>query len=149
LRRSDPEKQAGSSEQAVPSEYHAKFSEELHNYLREYIRNADQKATFFFAGATALLAFLHSQKGTSRWLKDVRTWTVVDGLAFLAMISLALSACALLSVVFPRLKGSRRGLIFFSAIAEYESSREYADADEVLRRSMASVVTQNRPLMVT
>lgn len=26
---------------------HAKFSEEVHNYVREYIRNADQKATFF------------------------------------------------------------------------------------------------------
>ena len=74
----DTEKQAASSAITVVADSHARFAEELHNYLREYIRNADQKATFFFAGATALLAFLHSQKGTSRWLKDVQTWTVVQ-----------------------------------------------------------------------
>lgn len=126
---------------AVPpvlGDYHPKFSEELHNYLREYIRNADQKAAFFFAGATAMLAFLHSHQGTAHWLKDIRTWSLIDGLSFVAMLALALSACALLSVVFPRLKGSKRGLIFFSAIAEHDSGREYAS--EVLRRSTDELV---------
>jgi hypothetical protein len=42
------------------SERHAKFSQDTHDYLREYIRNADQKATFFFAALTALLAFLNT-----------------------------------------------------------------------------------------
>ena len=35
-----------------------KFSEEVHNYVREYIRNADQKATFFFATLTAIPALI-------------------------------------------------------------------------------------------
>jgi hypothetical protein len=123
---------------AAPSEYHSKFAEEIHNYLREYIRNADQKATFFFAAVTALLAFLNTRGGPSHWLKDVRTWTMVDGLSFVAMLFLAMSACVLLSVVFPRLKGSRRGIIFFSAIAEYDSGQEYAGT--VLRQATSDIV---------
>jgi len=122
----------------VPADYHANFSEDVHNYIREHIRNADQKAAFFFAAATALLAFLHSQNATSRWLKDIRTWSFIDALAFLAMAGLASSALVLLAVVFPRLKGSRPGILFFNAIAEHDSSSEYAD--EVLRRSVHDIV---------
>src|ERR1035441_7419098 len=68
LERSEPAQSCETDKQAaspvptpspVAADYHAKFAEEVHNYLREYIRNADQKAAFFFAGATALLAFLH------------------------------------------------------------------------------------------
>jgi hypothetical protein len=54
------------------------------------------------------------------------------------MLGLAISAAILLWVVFPRTKGSRRGLLFFSAIAEYESSAKYAD--DVLLRSGDEVV---------
>ena len=122
----------------TPDAYHAKFAEEIHNYLREYIRNADQKATFFFAAATALLAFLNTRGGPSRWLKNVQTWSMVDGLSFVAMLFLALSAGVLLSVVFPRLKGSRRGIIFFNAIAEYDSGQEYAA--NVLCQSTSDIV---------
>lgn len=107
---------------------HAKFSDETHSYVREYIRNADQKATFFFAALTAILAFLNAQNVPSRWLKDVRLWSFVDGLGFLSMLGLAGGAVTLLAVVFPRLKGSRRGLLFFNAITEYDNSAEYANA---------------------
>lgn len=133
------DKQSAALPVLTASDYHPKFSEELHNYLREYIRNADQKAAFFFAGATAMLAFLHSHQGTAHWLKDIRTWSLIDTLSFVALLALALSACALLGVVFPRLKGSKRGLIFFSAIAEHDSAREYTT--EVLRRSVDELVT--------
>jgi hypothetical protein len=132
---------AGEQKHTV-SDRHAKFSEDVHNYLREYIRNADQKATFFFAVLTALLAFLNTQNVPARWLKDVRLWTFVDGLGFISMTGLALGAVILLWVVLPRLKGSRRGLIFFHAIAEYESSTEYAtdvltnSGDEIVRRKL-------------
>lgn len=105
---------------------HVRFSDEAHSYLREYIRNADQKATFFFAILTAILAYLNAQNAPSRWLKNPQLWSLIDFLAFLSMFGLAVGAGVLLSVVFPRLKGSRRGLFFFSAIAEYDTSREYA-----------------------
>lgn len=122
----------------APTDLHSKFSEDVHNYIREYIRNADQKAAFFFAATTALLAFLHSQNATGRWFKDVRSWSFVDALAFFAMVGLGSSACVLLAVVFPRLKGSRRGILFFNAIAEHDSSMEYAD--EVLHRSPQEII---------
>jgi hypothetical protein len=117
---------------APPADY-AKFAEEVHNYIREYIRNADQKATAFFAAATAMLAFLNTQNVASHWIKDVRQWTFTDFLGFLSMFGLGIAAAVFLAVVFPRLKGSRRGILFFFAIAEHDSSTEYAD--EVIRRS--------------
>jgi pycsar effector protein len=116
----------------------AEFSEETHVYLREYISSADQKATFFFAALTALLAFLNAQNVPARWLKSVRLWSFVDGLGFISMLGLAIGAIFLLAVVFPRLKGSRRGLLFFNAIAEYEYPGEYAA--EVLSQSDDQIV---------
>ena len=67
------------------TDYQRKFSDETHNYVREYIRNADQKAAFFFAALTAILAFLNSQNVPSRWLKNVTQWSFVDGLGFVSM----------------------------------------------------------------
>jgi hypothetical protein len=118
---------------------HVEFSDAVHNYIREYICNADQKAAFFFAAMTALLAFLNSQHVPTRWLKDIQQWTFVDGLGFVSMVGLAAGAGALFSVVFPRLKGSRRGLLFFNAIQEYDNCDEYVrdvvcrSPDEIVR----------------
>jgi len=117
---------------ATPAD-HSKFAEEVHNYVREYIRNADQKATSFFAVATAMLAFLNTQNVPSRWLKEVRTWSFIDFLGFLSMSALGIAAGVFLGVVFPRLRGSRRGILFFKAIAEHENSGEYAQ--EVIKKS--------------
>jgi hypothetical protein len=105
---------------------HTKFSDDVHSYVREHIRNADQKATFFFAAFTGILAFLNARNVSLRWLKNVRLWSFVDGLAFLSMLGLSAGAIALIGVVFPRLKGSRRGFLFFNAIAEYDNSADYA-----------------------
>jgi hypothetical protein len=124
--------------EVVPDASHARFSDDAHDYLREQIRNADQKATFFFAALTAILAFLNAQNVPSRWLKNPRLWSLVDSLGFLSMFGLAAGAVVLLAVVFPRLKGSRRGLLFFNAISEYDSSSEYAN--DVLVRSCDHLV---------
>ena len=112
---------------------HAQYAEQVHNYIRENIRNADQKATAFFAVASAMLAFLNTQNVASHWIKDVLHWTFTDFLGFLSMSGLGIAAAVFLAVVFPRLKGSRRGILFFQAIAEHDNSSEYAE--EVIRRS--------------
>ena len=116
----------------------AGFSEEVHNYIREHIRNADAKATFFFAALTAILAFLNTQNVPARWLKDVRTWSFVDALGFVSMFGIAAGAVILLGVVFPRLKGSARGILFFKAIAAHDNPSDYAE--EVLARSEHDLV---------
>ncbi|WP_291812321.1 Pycsar system effector family protein [Limnobacter sp.] len=124
-------------DQKNEQELKLKFSEETHQYVREYIRLADQKATFFFAGATALLAYLSKLGMTNKWLANPKMWGLVDMLAFLATVGLILSAVACLVTVIPRLNGSRRGLIFFAAIREYESAPDYAS--EVMKQSQSAL----------
>ena len=111
----------------VDDTFHAVFSENVHSYIREHIRNADQKAAFFFAALTAILAFLNTQRVPARFLKDVRLWSIMDGLGFVGMVGLAFGAVFMLSVIFPRLRGSLRGLVFFNAISEYDNAAEYTD----------------------
>jgi hypothetical protein len=80
-----------------------KFAEETHQYVREYIRIADQKAIFFFAGSTALLAYLHNRGLTYRWVTQPTTWGFVDILSFLTTVCLVLSVLSCIATVIPRL----------------------------------------------
>lgn len=120
------------------TEFQWKFAEETHQYVREYIRQADLKAAFFFAGATALIAFLYKANLVQLWVKLPTQWLFVDMLSFVTTVGLAASALACLATVFPRLKGSKRGDIFFGAIAEFESRKEYAS--DVLQRDIAELM---------
>jgi hypothetical protein len=99
-----------------------KFADELHQYVREYIRLADQKATFLFASATAILAYLHKHGLTNRWIKSPMLWNINDMIAFFATVGLGVSALAYVITVMPRLKGSRRSLIYFAGIRELDSA---------------------------
>ena len=108
------------------------FVGSVHEYVRDNIRLADQKATFFFTGATALLAFLYRNEVSARWLKPPMQWNLLDMAAFVAMVALALGAFLALLVIIPRTPGSRRGFIFWEAIAEYDNGRDYADQCSML-----------------
>lgn len=119
-------------------DHRLKFAEEAHQYIREYIRLADQKATFFFTGGTALLAFLYKDGVSARWLKPPMTWNILDMTAFVAMAALAVAAFISLLVIIPRTPGSRRGFLFWEAIAEYEAGRNYAD--DVAQLSSATLL---------
>lgn len=104
------------------------FTTFAHRYIRDYINLADQKATLFFTGGTALLAFMYNKNVSERWLiKAPMQWNILDTVAFLAMAALALGAFLALLVVIPRMPGSRRGFLFWEAIAEYKSGRDYSD----------------------
>lgn len=126
------------TEPSKTTELHWKFAEETHQYVREHIRQADQKAAFFFAGATALIAFLYKATLIQRWIKLPTLWDFVDMLSFCAMIGLSVSALSCLATVFPRLKGSKRGHVFFGAVAEFESRKEYAT--DVLRQGVLALI---------
>jgi hypothetical protein len=126
---------------APDSDAHTKFSEFIHQYIREYIRAADQKATFFFAGSTALLAFLYRNNLSARWMKPIMQWNLLDVVSFVAMMALAVGALTAVFVVIPRTPGSRRGFIFWEAIAEYATAREYSDEVSSLSAATMSQVT--------
>ena len=111
------------------AEGRAKFTEEAHQYIRDFIRQADQKAAFFFAGSTALFAYLVNGHFIefSRWQRPCVDWSFVDVLSLLTTLALVIAAAFCLITVAPRLKGSKRGLIYFGAIAEFDSGLEYAN----------------------
>jgi hypothetical protein len=109
------------------AEARERFAEATHQYIREYIRLADQKASFLFTAATALLAFLYKNEVSVKWLKPVMQWNILDMVAFVAMTALTLGVLFALWVVIPRTAGSRRGFLFWEAIAEYDSGRQYSD----------------------
>lgn len=121
-----------------PTKQQESVSADVHSYMRGFISGADQKAAFFFAGATALLAFLHSKNVAVRWVKSPTSWSISDALACIATVGLAASAVIMLLAVFPRLGGDQRGILFFRAISKYPSGAEYAD--DVLRRSDLDLV---------
>jgi len=115
-----------------------KFAEETHQYIREYIRQADQKAAFFFAGATALIAFLYKANLVHTWLKAPANWILTDTLSFVATVSLMVSAAACAGTILPRLQGPRRGIVFFGAISGRQSGDDYAD--EVRKKTSSELV---------
>ena len=107
-------------------EVRLKFAEETHQYVREYIRQADQKAIFLFAGASTLLAYLHSLSVTSQWITNPKAWGIIQVLCFIATLCLIAGSACCAGTVMPRLGGSTKGILFFNAIREYENSSEYA-----------------------
>lgn len=105
----------------------SRFAHHVHVYLQDLIRLADQKATFFFAGGTALLAFLYNS-GVLMYLNgSPLEWNLVDIIRFVATVSMIVSVFAAMVVVVPRTHGSRRGFIFWGAISEFLSAEKYAN----------------------
>lgn len=106
-------------------DYKASFAEQIHTYIREYIQTADQKATFFFAFFAAIIAYSDSLGILREWIIDITTWRLAETVSLLSTVLLVLAAFGCLWVVRPRLGGSRKGLIFFDAISEFESQKEF------------------------
>ncbi len=98
------------------------FIDFVHQYIREYISIADRKASFFFAGFSATLAFLQSKN-----VLKLHSNNLGGVLCTVSAIALLLGALFCLLVIFPRLKGSSKGLIFWEAINEYSSYSEFID----------------------
>jgi hypothetical protein len=117
-----------------------KFAGESHEYIREYIRNADQKAIFYFSVCSALLAFEHTQNWARHWIRPPSSWSAMDLVTCASMIGLAVAAACFLYVVIPRLGGSPRGLIFFKSVATYTNAEEYVS--DVVKRSEADLMAE-------
>lgn len=82
---------------------------------------ADQKAAFLFVSLAATLAYLHEKDISRRWLADPRAWGLENWLAFLAVAGLLGGVALALLVVLPRFSGATRGVVYWKAIAGFES----------------------------
>lgn len=119
-------------------EFHWKFAEETHQYVREQIRQADQKSVFFFAGVTAVIAFLYKAGLIHTWLKNPMHWVFTDVFSFIATVGLSVAAVSCAATVLPRLQGSKQGLVFFGAISAYMTTEAYAT--EVLKKTPREMI---------
>ena len=120
------EGRAGSGLARVPAPETLGFASHVHQYHREYISTADQKAALVFVLSSTLLVYLYQQSLHLRWLKAFAQWSPGDLFTFVAMAALFVSLAAAASVVVPRLATSHRGFIFFLSVSEYENASEYA-----------------------
>lgn len=87
----------------------------VHQYLRDYINLADQKAAFVFAAATALIVYAETVGAIAhlrRLPSTPREWAGAG-----ALVLLCLAALAAVAVIRPRLKGRlREGVIYWDEI---------------------------------
>ncbi len=103
----------------------ANYAKHVHSYIREYISTADRKASFIFTLSAALLVFLYQKGFIYSWFWSQGT-LVLGGLLAIAITFLFISCVLSVIVVFPRLKGSKRGYIYWAAISEFPSSDNYS-----------------------
>lgn len=127
-------------EKEITSSATYKFSNESHEYMREYIRHADQKAMFYFSICSALLGFEHIQSWAARWTKLPTTWSMVDFASFISMVGLAVAAAYFLFTVVPRLGGSPRGFIFFKSVANYSTADQYIS--EIVKKQESELAAE-------
>jgi hypothetical protein len=119
----------------------SQFPEFVHEYLREYIALADQKAGFVFAAISVVLGYLVNNEAFTP-LKAFVSKGTLPGFAsivlFLATAALVISVILSISVVAPRLGRKtlgRKGIIFWKEISAFPTGHSYSAAVERLGRS--------------
>ena len=124
-----------SQESKGMAELPLEISMHIHCYVREYIALADKKAGFVFAGSAALLAFLYQKGATLQLLVNPGSWRFVDFVGVSALLGVIMSCFFAISVVFPRLRGSQKGFIFWLSIGKYQNSEAYSTKAQSLSQS--------------
>ena len=116
------------------------FACETHKYIREFINSADQKAQWYIAFASAFLAWLNTSVLTDFWSKNLKEWQFFDILSVVSIIGLSICVISSLITILPRLKGSKKGIVFFGSIAEYETSNDYLA--DVLKKTDQEIIIE-------
>jgi hypothetical protein len=116
------------------------FANDINEYIREYIRLADQKAAFVFGLCAAIVGVLYQAEEPQHWFTNPQGWMPSKVLAAVAMFCLAIGAFMSAATVFPRRKGSHSGYVFFNAIAERSSGERYAN--DVFKLSMRDLARE-------
>tara|TARA_R110002110_G_scaffold158656_2_gene356158 strand:+ start:12427 stop:13080 length:654 start_codon:yes stop_codon:yes gene_type:complete len=103
------------------------YIQHIHTYVREYISLADKKASFIFAVGSAILVYLYEKGTMSLWAIDLKSWGIAELVSISAISLLSISVSFAISVVFPRLGGSKKGFVFWGSIAQYQSASDFSD----------------------
>ena len=120
------------------SKIHWLFACETHKYIRDFINNADTKAYQSIAFASGLLTYMHINHNIASFVvKPLKEWFAVETLCLSGLIFCLIFA---ISVVFPRLKGSKKGIVFFNSVAEYENYNEYIG--DVLKKHDQEIIAE-------
>lgn len=102
------------------------FGEQTHSYVSDFIKQADQKAAFFFAGWVAMLAYLNSNGLSTIWATWPCEWSFIE-FWLRSVISLIVGCWFCLHAIMPRLKGNAKGHVFFNGIASHANATKYAE----------------------
>lgn len=102
------------------------YAKHVHGYIREYISTADKKATFIFTIGAALLVYLYEKNIVLSYLSSKGNFGFSELFAFIAISFLAVACVLSVIVVFPKLSGSKRGLLFWEGITQFSTPMEYS-----------------------
>jgi hypothetical protein len=103
------------------------FPRFVHEYTRSYISLADQKATFTFLAASALLTYVG---------KHEQSRSVFSSLSYMtAILLLALSAFFAFLVIFPLLKEGAPGLIYWKQVRKVGDASAYTNRIQSLNQT--------------
>lgn len=98
------------------------------SYLRQYIQQADTKASWLFAACSASLVWFSSQK---QYVGNNPIETLCDiNIFFLISLMFLAIACGFsFNVIRPRLlNNNKKGILYFSNVSKYQTSKDYIDA---------------------
>ena len=109
------------------------FASLVHQYTRDFIKFADQKAAFIFAVASATLAFLVKQGAHKSLLIPIRDRGFSEWAAFLSCLLVGFSGLLSLLVVLPRLRGRGEGLIYWKGVVKSGSAPGFVSRVRQLR----------------
>lgn len=109
------------------------FASLVHQYTRDFIKFADQKAAFIFAVASATLAYLVKQGAHKSLMIRIADRGFSEWAAFFSCLLVGLAGLLSLLVVLPRLRGKADGLIYWKGIAKLGGASSYVSRVRQLR----------------
>lgn len=133
---------AGMPMTSIPPHYHLLWMEiQADNFLEEGIKLADQKAGFFFAITTGLLALLYGKEVHYDLLTvSITNWTILSYVILLSTTLLLISTILSFFVIKPRRSSLKRDkLLYWEFAVQFKSAEEYArrmmllNPDETIR----------------
>jgi hypothetical protein len=116
-------KQAGDEETGMSARDFAVFQ---HDYVFKNIAAADNKAIAVLAINSGLIAYVSQNRSYVSWIR-VTPMSGSQILAALATLALIISAAFALKVLWPNLRGSPRGIVYWRAVASFQNAEAYSE----------------------